>query len=80
MKCSQSKRSDEELKKQWGDDAAVDDEEEDEIPLNPNEEGEEKEGTKSVSDSIYSIDATITFYSVERMQDPTDLLDAQDAA
>lgn len=75
-----SKRSDEELKKQWGDDAAVDDEEEDEIPLNPNEEEEEKEGTKSVSDSIYSIDATITFYSVERMQDPTDLLDAQDAA
>lgn len=75
-----SKKSDEELKKQWGDDAAVDDEEEDEIPLNPNEEEEEKEGTKSVSDSIYSIDATITFYSVERMQDPTDLLDAQDAA
>ncbi len=39
---------------------------------------EEEEATLSVTDYIYSLSATITFYSVERMQDPADQLEAQE--
>lgn len=42
--------------------------------------GEENENDKqlSVSEYIYRVGSSITFYSVPRMQDPTDQLDAQD--
>lgn len=38
----------------------------------------EEEVKYSPSDTIYTLSATITFYSVERMQDPTPQLDAQE--
>ena len=41
----------------------------------PNAQEEDK---YSVEDYIYTISTSITFYSVARMQDPTDQLDAQD--
>lgn len=41
-------------------------------------ENVEEEAGYKVSDYIYSLGATITFYSVERMQDPTPQLDAQE--
>ena len=49
-----------------------------ENPDNPTAAGEQE--TLSVSDYIYSMSATITFYSVEHMQDPTEQLDQQDNA
>ena len=41
-------------------------------------EEDEKEKELGVSDYIYTVGTSITFYSVPRMQDPTDQLDAQD--
>ncbi len=41
-------------------------------------EGEEEEARLEVSDTIYKMSSTITFYSVERMQDPTPQLEAQE--
>ena len=47
--------------------------------LLPNEEEkEEEEETLNPEDYVYSLDTTITFYSVERMQDPTEQLEAQE--
>lgn len=46
------------------------------VPTNPNEEEEEEELV--VTDSMFVGEITLTFYSVERMQDPTDQLDEQD--
>ncbi len=50
-----------------------------ESPVTPNEgvNGEEQD-TLVVSDYIYSVSTSITFYSVEHMQDPTEQLDQQD--
>lgn len=45
-------------------------------PANPEKEEEDKD--LSVSDHIFTVGTSITFYSVPRMQDPTDQLDAQD--
>ncbi len=43
------------------------------------EETEKEEEAKlEVTDVIYTLSATITFYSVERMQDPTEQLEAQE--
>lgn len=42
-------------------------------PNNPNEQE-----VLNLSDTIYSLSTTITFYSVEHMQDPTEQLDQQD--
>lgn len=42
------------------------------------EEGKEEEETLAVSDWIYTVSTSVTFYSVTRMADPTDQLDAQD--
>ncbi|MGN1119838.1 MAG: hypothetical protein ACI4Q4_05730 [Oscillospiraceae bacterium] len=39
---------------------------------------EDKEAELNVSDYIYTVSTSMTFYSVARMQDPTDQLDAQD--
>ena len=39
---------------------------------------EVKESAPSVDDYLYSLSTNITFYSVERMQNPTDQLNAQD--
>lgn len=41
-------------------------------------EDEKEEGAVSVSDTIYELSTTLTFYSVTRMQDPAAQLDAQD--
>lgn len=41
------------------------------------EEGKEDE-TLTLSDWIYTVSTSVTFYSVTRMEDPTDQLDAQD--
>ena len=41
-------------------------------------EGDKSEESLSVSDYLYSLSTQITFFSVERMIDPTDQLDAQD--
>lgn len=38
----------------------------------------EKEAELKLTDNLISVSTSITFYSVERMQDPTDQLDAQD--
>ncbi len=46
-------------------------------PANSGEE-DKKDTQLSVSDYIYTVGTSITFYSVPRMQDPTDQLDAQD--
>ncbi len=43
---------------------------------NPNDPNAQEE--LSLSDTIYSLSTTITFYSVEHMQDPTEQLDQQD--
>lgn len=45
---------------------------------NPTESTPEKEGTVSVSECIYSVETSITFYSIERMQNPKAQLDRQD--
>ena len=42
------------------------------------ENGEEAEETLAPEDYVYSLEAAITFYSVERMQDPTEQLKAQE--
>ncbi len=47
------------------------------VPANPNGEEEEEEELV-VTDSMFVGEVTLTFYSVERMQDPTDQLDEQD--
>ena len=44
---------------------------------NPNDPNAE-EAPLVLSDTIYSLSTTITFYSVEHMQDPTEQLDQQD--
>ncbi|MGN0649606.1 MAG: hypothetical protein ACI4KM_04150 [Oscillospiraceae bacterium] len=62
-----------ELKKNFPD-ADWDNEREDE----PNPEDEKKKETMSVTDTIYELSTSLTFYSVTRMQDPTAQLDAQD--
>ncbi len=46
------------------------------VPANPNAEEEEEE--LIVTDNMFVGEVTLTFYSVERMQDPTDQLDEQD--
>lgn len=38
----------------------------------------EKEGVVNVNECIYSVETSITFYSIERMQDPKSQLDKQD--
>ena len=52
----------------------------DENPAANPEAGEEneEEAALSITDNIYSMSSTITFYSVERMQDPTPQLEAQE--
>ncbi len=42
------------------------------------ENNSEKEGVVNVSECIYTVDTSITFYSIERMQDPKAQLDKQD--
>ena len=49
---------------------------EDVIPENPEEENEEVD----IVEYLYKMDCSITFYSIERMQDPTSILDEQDKA
>lgn len=44
-----------------------------------NAEEEKDEEVGSIEDSVYSIGVTIVFYSIERMEDPTDQLAAQNA-
>ena len=47
--------------------------------LNAAQEAANQEEEKlAVSDSIYTVSTSVTFYSVTRMEDPTDQLDAQD--
>lgn len=43
-----------------------------------NENGEDEESEKSPSDYYYQLSTSVTFYSVERMQDPTEQLNAQE--
>ena len=47
---------------------------------NTNTNQNQEEAVPSLEDNIYTLSATVTFYSVERMQDPTDQLAAQDAS
>lgn len=48
---------------------------------NPNlNQGQEEEEAPIVEDVVYSLEATVTFFSIERMQDPSDQLAAQDNA
>lgn len=64
-----------ELKKNFPD-AKWDDEK---TEQNNGEEDEEKQKkSKNVTDTIYELTTTLTFYSVTRMQDPTAQLNAQD--
>lgn len=44
------------------------------------EDTSDKEGVVSVNECIYSVETSITFYSIERMQDPKAQLDKQDGA
>lgn len=44
----------------------------------PGESGDEKDNDVNVSEFIYSVETSITFYSIERMQDPKEQLDRQD--
>ncbi len=45
-----------------------------------NKEDEDEDDKKGIEDILQTYSVTLTFYCVERMQDPTELLDAQDAA
>ena len=45
---------------------------------NSDEDTTEKEGVVNVTECIYSVETSITFYSIERMQDPKSQLDKQD--
>lgn len=45
---------------------------------NPDPNASDSEDVLLLSDTIYSLSTTITFYSVEHMQDPTEQLDQQD--
>ena len=47
-------------------------------PETPNTENPNEPEVLNLSDTIYSLSTTITFYSVEHMQDPTEQLDQQD--
>lgn len=49
-----------------------------EAPASPNEGENAEDKQPTVSDYIYSVSTSITFYSVEHMQDPTEQLDQQD--
>ena len=87
MKDKIEKDAEAELKKNHGDKADIDkDAEEDTGAANNNdaaageEDDDEDENKVGISDCIYSQSVSLTFYFIERMQDPTDLLEQQDAA
>lgn len=46
--------------------------------VSTSEDTSQKEGEVNVSECIYSVDTSITFFSIERMQDPKEQLDRQD--
>ncbi len=71
MQVDIDKKANEEFKKNGG---TVESEEKTE---DPSEDDDEDEKT-SIGDELKSYGITLTFYSIERMQDPTDQLDAQD--
>ena len=47
-------------------------------PIEEPTTGEEPEGQAILSDYLYTYEGTMTFYSIERMQDPKEQLDIQD--
>lgn len=49
-----------------------------EVPERTPDEEEEEEDETNISQTYKSLSVTLTFYSIERMQDPTPQLDAQD--
>ncbi len=47
-------------------------------PTNTNTNNQEEQKDAVLSDNLYSVSVTLTFFSIERMQDPTDQLNIQD--
>lgn len=74
-----TKKAEEELVKKWADLADVS-EDKNNNEDTANTEDENKDEKIGISDTIYTMDISITFYSIERMQDPAELLDQQDEA
>lgn len=74
-------RAQDELVKKWADLAAIPNDQPNSANGNAGNSNEEEDKEKiAISDTIYTMDVSLTFYSIERMQDPAELLDQQDEA